>query len=115
MVRSKSTRRFRYKLIGLAVAGVIAGICLLKLSWVVSPDDQQTVSAAASSPAEKTPGNTPEDERQEASARSLSGILLLFSMAAFGLTVLCIGWLFVDIYNARPAWKTQKKYPKKRK
>jgi hypothetical protein len=113
MARSKSRKRFRYKLIGIALAALIAGIGLLKLSWVVAPSEQKT--ATTSSPVGQTPTDTPEDEDQEAGAQSLSGILLLFSMASFGLTGICIGWLVLDIYNARPAWKTEKKYPKKRK
>jgi hypothetical protein len=99
---------------GIALAGVIAGIGLLKLSWVVAPSEPQATTAPATSPAEETPDTPTEEERKEGSARSLSGILLLFSMAGFGLAVLCIGWLVKDIYDARPAWKTQKKYPKKR-
>ena len=115
MTQSKSRQRFRYQLMGLALAGVIAGIGLLKLSWWVAPASQQATTAAASSPVEKTPGDKSDDERKAASARSLAGILLLFSMAGFGLTVLCLGWVVIDIYRARPTWKTQTKYPKKRK
>ena len=110
MTRTKSARRFRYKLIGISLAAVIGGIALLKLSQVVYPSEKQKSTVAATAPDEQMPTKP----REEDTAQNLSGLLLLFAAASFGLAVICIGWLVVDIRNARPAWKTQKKYPKKR-
>jgi hypothetical protein len=44
----------------------------------------------------------------------MSGMLLLFSMAGFVVTVIALGWVFYDIRRSRPKWKTQTKFPKRR-
>jgi len=112
MAQSKSKKRFRYKLIGIALLAVVAGIVLLKLSCYFSPDEkaEPTTTASAPSSDQQTPDKSPE----EASAQNVAGLLLLFSMACFLLMVLCLGWVAINIYNSRPSWKTQTKYPKKR-
>jgi hypothetical protein len=116
MARTKQSRKFRLKLTGIAVLALAAGIGLITLSFVVTPDNEQS-EATATAPV--TPADQPADQptgpaQRQSSAQNLGGLLLLFGSAGILLCVVCIGWLIVDIRNSRPAWKRQQKYPRRK-
>jgi hypothetical protein len=73
--------------------------------------------AASTRPAEASedgpaPGSEDEGPRPARDpAVSLSGILLMFSVACFLLTGVCVGWIVQVYRKSRPAWKTQTRYP----
>lgn len=121
MARSKSASHVPIKPILYAIGSLVLGIVLLICSRLVSPDSpdaSEQASATATAPAdeaasESPPGGSESEDRQRA-ARNFSGFLLLFSMCGFVLCLVCIGWLVRDIRRARPAWKTQTKYPRMR-
>jgi len=108
MVKTGTRKVFRRKLILIALAALAGGVLLLSLSLYVAPSGEET-QATAGAPSDELP-----QPAREQSAQNLSGLILLFGLALFALTVICIGWLVIEIYNARPAWKTQTKFPKKR-
>jgi hypothetical protein len=111
MARMKQSQIFRLKLIGVAVLGLVVGIGLITLSFVVSPDqDQAQTTTAPASPADQPGAPT----QQQSSAQSMGGLMLLFGSAGIVLCIVCLGWLVVDIRNSRPAWKRQQKYPRRR-
>lgn len=116
MARSKSRQQFRLKPVGYALAALVGGIVLLVVSQKVKPAAGPPSAAPASepAPAPDSPAPAPAPKRQEAAAENMSGLLLLFSMASFLVCIICIGWIVVNVRNARPAWKTQTKYPKRR-
>ena len=101
----------------LALAG---GIVLLWLSQYVkhkSPTTrpaETTATAPAEEPAPAGSNDRPRRSRADAAASSLSSLILLFSMACFVMFIVCMGWLVVEIRNARPAWKRQTKFPRMR-
>ncbi len=118
MARSKRHPRFPLKPAAYALLALAVGLALLILSWKVKPSEAPEPEAPATAPA-TAPAGQPQDgdssrSREEAAAENLSGLLLLFSAAGFLLCLICIGWLVVEIRKGRPAWKTQKKYPKMR-
>ena len=111
-----SSIRWKPLLYGLlALAG---GVVLLLLSQYVKHKTPATRPAetTATAPAEgpAAPGRVPRRSRSDAAAGSLSSLILLFSMACFVMFIVCMGWLIVEIRNARPAWKRQTKYPRMR-
>jgi len=121
-MKHKPTRHTtRWKIAGLAAAFVAAGAVLIYLNALVlrSPEASDQHNAAASVPATTAPadGGGPSPgpvDRRKAAAQSMSGLLLLLGLVALGFAGVCVGWVAYDIYRSRPAWKTQKKYPKRR-
>ena len=113
MARTKPRRKVRLKPIAYALAALVAGLVLLVLSQLVKPAPQPEAAPTASAPAEPAEPE-PSPGGNETTAMNLSGLLLLFGAAGFLICIICIGWLVVEIRKARPAWKTQKKYPKMR-
>ncbi len=133
MKHTKSTERQRLKLTLTASGMAILGILLVFLSvWVRSetptPAATATAPAPASAPATApapgsatapAPGSTSPDRRQPidpktATARNMSGMLLLFGLMSFTVTGTCILLIILDIRRSRPAWKTQTRYPRRR-
>jgi len=118
MVRSKPTPRLPLKPIGYAALMLAVGVTLLLLNRMVKLSPEPASDAAARPPTTAPASGAEKDDSprqpEDAATENLSGLLLLFSMAAFLVCAICIGWLVVEIRKARPAWKTQKKYPKMR-
>ena len=126
MKHKPSRHTTRWKVVGLSAAFVAAGVVLIYLNSLVlgslGVSDQQ--GATASAPAASAPASTaPADrgsptpgpgDRRKAAAQSMSGLLLLLGLVGIGFGVVCVGWVVYDIYRSRPAWKTQKKYPRRR-
>lgn len=110
MTRQKHTSSFRLKLIGAALLSVLAGVALIALSRVVmsAPAEEAMATAPASAPADAPP--TPS--RRELANQQLGGLVLIFGAAGILLGLIFIGWIVYDIHQSRPAWKTQKKYPR---
>jgi len=123
MKRAKKKHTWRWKLAGIALAGIAVGVLLMLLSRKVvhsaKTPQASTAPSAATAPAAPAeaprPGKSPsEPPARETAAQSMSGFLFMFSLLSFGVTILCVGWIVVDIRRSRPAWKTQKKYPRRR-
>jgi hypothetical protein len=112
---SDSHRKFRTKYTLYAVGALLGGITLLVLSQVVSPAEKPSDTAVATAPAGPgSPTQPASPERGEASAKNLSGLLLLFGTACLLLCGICVGAVVWDVRRSRPAWKTQTKYPRRR-
>ena len=123
MKRAKKKHTLRWKLAGIALAGIAAGVLLMVLSCKVAHSEKTRqapalapVSAAPAAPADapRPSGPPSQPPARETAAQSLSGLLFMFSLLAFAVPIICIGWIVVDIHRSRPAWKTQKKYPRRR-
>ena len=118
MARSRSTSRVSMKPVAYALLALAAGVALLIASRKVKTSDKPPVETAttvpATAPAPGSQDEAPSRSREEVAAQNLSGMLLLFSMGGFLVAIICIGWLVVLIRKARPAWKTQTKYPRMR-
>lgn len=123
MKRDKKKHTFRWKLAGFALAGLAVGVLLMFLSFKVAHSEQtpqaSTVTPADTAPA--APSNAPgpyvppsQPSSEKAAAQNMSGMLFMFSLVSFAVTIICIGWIVVDIRQSRPAWKTQTKYPRRR-
>ena len=118
MARSKSTSHVPMKPLVYAVLALVGGITLLILSQLVkysAAPPSATATAPATAPASEPQEDQPTRSRKEATAQSLSGLLLLFGAAGFVVCVVCIGWFVLEVRKARPAWKKQQKYPQMRK
>ena len=113
MARSRPRRKVRLKPIAYAVVALVAGLVLLVLSQLVEPAPRPETAPTASAPGEPAVPE-PSPTGKEATAMNLSGLLLLFGAAGFLICIICIGWFVLEVRKARPAWKTQKKYPKMR-
>jgi len=118
--KKKQKHTLRWKIAGFGLAGIAVGVLLMVLSLKVA-HSEQTPQAPAVTPATTAPADVPTPEEPpsqpspgKAAAQGMSGMLLLFSLVSFAVTVICIGWIAVDIYRSRPAWKTQTKYPRRR-
>jgi hypothetical protein len=121
MTKSTYRTRRRLKMIAAAAAALAAGVGLIVLSRHLgptastdTPTDTPTATRPDTQPAVPTPGDDPAPVPQKSATDDLSGMMLMFGVAAVLVSVLCIGWIVVDIRNSRPAWKTQTKYPKRR-
>jgi hypothetical protein len=131
MKKDNPRKHPRAKAIGIAAGALAIGIGLLICSQLLFRSVREAAAVAASKPAASTPApaaaptsapatpvkRSPAEQRAAANER-MAGLLLLFSLMAFGLAVICVGWLVYDIRRSRPAWMTQTKYPvmeKKRK
>ncbi len=90
---------------------LFAGALFLIFSRVVVNVTQSNSSPAITAPGVESPDPEPDAPVQDASF-GLSGILLMFSTASFLMTAVCIGWIVKVYRESRPAWKTQKRYPK---
>lgn len=114
MTRTKPARHFPWKPVVYALLALALGVTLLVFSQVVKPSGEPGAEEPAPAPAPESEDDKDAPAQDDSAARNLSGMLLLFSAAAFLLCVICIGWLVIEIRKARPAWKTQTKYPKMR-
>lgn len=121
MRTGKKKTWMRLKVLGLAGLGLAVGVILLFLSrQVVRQAAPPAATAPASAPSSDSgqpqqPGHSPaEPLNRQAAAQNLSGFLFMFGLSSFGLTLLCLGWLAYDLYESRPAWKKQTKYPRMR-
>jgi len=128
MKRAKKKHTFRWKLAGVALAGIAVGALLMFLSATIESSEQtpqaSAVTPVATAPATTAPAGpsrTPDPgappsspSPEKAAAQNMSGMLFLFSLVAFAVAIIGIGWIAVDIYQSRPAWKTQTKYPRRR-
>ena len=118
MSKGKPPSRYA-KPISYAGLFLVCGVIFLILSrGVVSFADSSLATphaspAPATSDADDDSGtDDPPPTPARNPATSLSGILLMFSVACFLLTGVCIGWIVQAWRKSRPAWKTQTKYPK---
>jgi len=128
MKKTKKQNTFRWKLAGIALVGLVFGALLMFLSIKIARSDEAPQASTATAPATTAPAATapaaPDGrsspavptpaERAKAAAQSMSGLLLMISLLGFAVTIICIGWIVVNIHQSRPAWKTQTKYPKRR-
>ncbi|HPD32266.1 MAG TPA: hypothetical protein PLL20_19910 [Phycisphaerae bacterium] len=122
MSKHKSSFVLPWKPILYGLLALVGGVVLLLLSRYIKhkPLTSQPAAVTASAPAPATqPGPASPDRplrrsRPEAAASGLSSLILLFSMACFMVFLICVGWVVVEIRNARPAWQRQTKYPKMR-
>ncbi len=102
------------------LAALVGGIALLWLSQYVkhkaatTRPAEATATAPAEEPAAPDSKDRPRRSRSDAAASSLSSLILLFSMACFVVFIVCMGWLVVELRNARPAWKRQTRFPRMR-
>jgi hypothetical protein len=130
----------RWKVTGISAALFIGGIVLLILSnQIVAPIDSPGTAGhpaasapaasapAASAPAASAPASAPTSapantkgrapipaEQSRAAAQNMSSMLMLIGLMGIVCGAICAGWVVYDVYRARPAWKTQTKYPRRR-
>lgn len=120
MKHNKPTPRLRLKLIAMAAGMAALGGLLLFLSIQIKPDKplrplpRTSATAPATAPASAPAAPDPEDRAQRAAAQNMSGMLMLFSLVAFTISAISIGYLVVEIRRSRPAWMTQTRYPRRR-
>jgi len=57
----------------------------------------------------------PAPSRQANPGMGMSGLLVLFGALSALLSVLCVGWLVYRYYQSIPAWKRQKRYPRRKR
>ena len=123
MKRSKLKHRDRFKAGGIVLAALVVGLGLLVLSRMIAPAGEPTSTAPVGEPTSTVPASAPAPGRGplpanppvpgRGAALNMSGLLLMFSLVSFAVAGIGIGWIVFDIRRSRPAWKTQKKYPKK--
>jgi hypothetical protein len=107
------------KLLGGGVLALAIAVGLFLLSQAVGP--ASPAAPAVSSPTATAPATAPADDgeapappQQDSAAQGLSGLLFMFGAAALLVSLLCFGWLAVEIRQRGPAWKKQTRYPRKR-
>lgn len=124
MMSAKAKTTWRYtKPVSYGVLFLICGGMFLILSRVVvsitetaSPGPLQADTRPSSEPGhDQGSGSEPLPPSPARNpAISLSGILLMFGVACFLLSGVCIGWIVQTYRKSRPAWKMQTKFPKHR-
>lgn len=123
----------RLKAAGIAVAAAIVGVGLIVLHQVIATSardiaEQETAAtqpatAAAeptptsappppaepsppASPAPTDPARPPDTPSQrEMAAQNMGSLVFMFGLLCFGVAVIALGWIVMDIYKSQPAWK----------
>ena len=115
MKRTKPKPHRRLKAGATALVSLGVGLGLLVVSRIVSPPGKPGLPAPTTAPA-PAPGPAPAKPPAPGrpAALNMSGLLLLLSLVFFAVTLVSVGWIVFDVRRCRPAWKTQKKYPRKR-
>lgn len=115
MKHAKPRPHRRIRLMLAALGALLAGAALIGFSMWLRPAPPQRPApiVGATAPA-SAPSTPPAPAARDDAARNLSGMILLLGLAGLLVAVVFVILLVVDIRNARPAWQTQQRYPRKR-
>lgn len=115
--RQQKGMHIPWKPIVYGLLALVVGVLLL-IGSVMTRPEASNVSTSETQPVTQPAGDSSDgpdpQEQQEAAAANMSGMLLLFGSASLLLVIVCVGWGIIEVRKARPAWKTQTKFPRRR-